>query len=155
MDKEHTCCVTGHRDLTEEQKTFVELRLMDEVAFALEDGYTRFISGFADGTDLIFAGIVAIYKAARPGVTLEAAIPNRSRLKTKDPVFQRLLAVCDKVNVLSEGYDPGVFDRRNRWMVDQSSRVIAVHDLRASGGTVRTMRYAEKRGLDIREIFLP
>lgn len=150
----YTCCVTGHRELSEEQKVCAALKMLDEVTFALEDGYTRFLSGFADGADLIFAHIVALCREKHPEMTLEAAIPHRKRLNSKNPEFQRLIKLCDKVTVLSEQYDRGVYDRRNRWMVDESSRLIAVHDLRTTGGTYRTLLYAEKQGLDIREIIL-
>ena len=54
-----TCCVTGHRDIPAEKKGLVEEALRREVAAAIEDGYTRFISGFAEGADLMFAAIVA------------------------------------------------------------------------------------------------
>ena len=54
-----TCCVTGHRDIPVEKKDFVEEALRREVASAIEDGYTRFISGFAEGADLMFAAVVA------------------------------------------------------------------------------------------------
>ena len=54
-----TCCVTGHRDIPAEKMDFVKEALQREVAAAIEDGYTRFISGFAEGADLMFAAIVA------------------------------------------------------------------------------------------------
>lgn len=54
-----TCCVTGHRDIPVEKKDFVEEALRREVASGIEDGYTRFISGFAEGADLMFAAVVA------------------------------------------------------------------------------------------------
>ena len=54
-----TCCVTGHRDIPKEYLDYVEQELRREVQAAIEDGYTRFISGFAEGADLMFAAIVA------------------------------------------------------------------------------------------------
>jgi len=41
------CCVTGHRDIPAERISYVEQELRREVRAAIEDGYTRFISGFA------------------------------------------------------------------------------------------------------------
>ena len=58
MDKK-TCCVTGHRDIPAERIAYVEQELRREVRAAIEDGYTRFNSGCAEGTDLMFAAIVA------------------------------------------------------------------------------------------------
>ncbi|WP_417092331.1 VirD4-like conjugal transfer protein, CD1115 family [Intestinimonas timonensis] len=70
-----TCCVTGHRDIPAEKKGLVEEALRREVAAAIEDGYTRFISGFAEGADLMFAAIVAEAKKENGSLFLEAAIP--------------------------------------------------------------------------------
>ena len=55
---EKTCCVTGHRDIPEARIAYVEQELRREVEEAIAEGYTRFISGFAEGVDLMFAAIV-------------------------------------------------------------------------------------------------
>ena len=65
MDKK-TCCVTGHRNIPAERIAYVEQELRREVQAAIEDGYTRFISGFAEGADLMFAAIVAEQKEHNP-----------------------------------------------------------------------------------------
>lgn len=129
-----TCCITGHRDIPAEKKEFVEEALRKEVAAAIEDGYTRFISGFAEGADLMFAAVVAEAKKENDGLFLEAAIPYAGRLKTKDKEFHRLLAACDGVKVISDHYVPSCYMNRNRYMVAQSQRVIAVYDGRDKGG---------------------
>lgn len=54
---EKTCCVTGHRDVPVGKEQYVEEALRKEVLAAIAAGYTRFISGFADGVDLTFAAI--------------------------------------------------------------------------------------------------
>ena len=97
---EKTCCVTGHRDIPKEYLDYVEQELQREVQAAIEDGFTRFISGFAEGADLMFAAIVAEEKARHSGLFLEAAIPYPGRLKTKDQQFQKLLKACDGVKVV-------------------------------------------------------
>mgnify|MGYP000077302512 CR=1 FL=1 len=61
---EKTCCVTGHRDVPVGKEQYVEEALRKEVLAAIAAGYTRFISGFADGVDLTFAAIVAAEKKA-------------------------------------------------------------------------------------------
>lgn len=109
-----TCCVTGHRDIPEDKRAYVETELKKEVLSAIEDGYTRFISGFAEGVDLIFAAIVAELKAQGRPVFLEAAIPHAERLKNKNQLFQKLIAACDGVNVLCDSYSRGCYFARNR-----------------------------------------
>ena len=47
-----------------------------------------------------------------------------------------------------EQYYNGCFMERNRYMVEQSGRLIAVVN-GTKGGTAATLRYAEKQGLEI------
>ena len=67
---EKTCCVTGHRDIPEARIAYVEQELRREVEEAIAEGYTRFISGFAEGVDLMFAAIVAEQMEHRPELFL-------------------------------------------------------------------------------------
>ncbi len=153
MDKEHTCCVTGHRNIPADKIQYVQIQLRQELLQAIQSGYTHFISGFAAGVDLIFAGIVADLKREYP-ITLEAAIPYPSRMNTPDEVFQCLLKECDIVKVHTDRYSKSCYMVRNRYMIDCSALVIAVHDGRKSGGTVATIRYANRKGCDLREVRL-
>lgn len=153
MDREHTCCVTGHRDIPVEKVPYVQDKLYQELLQAIQDGYTHFVSGFASGVDLMFAGIVAELKQEYP-ITLEAAIPYPGRMNTPDKVFQCLLKECDIVKVHTEQYSKSCYMVRNRYMVDCSVLVIAVHDGRKSGGTAATIRYANRMGCTLREIKL-
>ena len=149
---EKTCCVTGHRDIPKEYLDYVEQELRREVQAAIENGFTRFISGFAEGVDLMFAAIVAEEKARRPGLFLEAAIPYPGRLKSKDQQFQKLLKACDGIKVVCNTYSKSCFFQRNRYMVADSQRVIAVYDGREQGGTLFTMRDAHAAGREVRMI---
>ena len=150
MENSKTCCVTGHRDIPLEQVDRIRELLRREIFTAMEEGYTHFISGFARGADLLFADIVAEQKGRYP-ITLEAAIPYPGRMKTSDQTFQRLIRCCDVVKIHADVYDKGCYMRRNRYMVDQSQRVIAVYDGRPGGGTAATVRYA--KGKEIRVLW--
>lgn len=150
MEKIKTCCVTGHRDLSEEQRARIDELLRREILSAIEDGYTHFISGFAAGADLLFAEIVNELKASYP-ITLEAAIPYPGRMKTPDKTFQRLIRCCDVVKIHADVYFKGCYMRRNCYMVDQSQRIIAVYDGRSTGGTAATVRYA--KGKEVRVVW--
>lgn len=153
MNKAHTCCVTGHRDIPADKTQYVQMQLRQELLQAIQSGYTHFISGFAAGVDLIFAGIVADLKREYP-ITLEAAIPYPGRMNTPDEVFQCLLKECDIVKVHTDRYSKSCYMVRNRYMIDCSALVIAVHDGRKSGGTAATIKYAHKMERDVREIWL-
>ena len=144
-----TCCITGHRDIPAERMAYVEQQLRREVLEAIEAGYTRFISGFAEGTDLMFAAIVAEHKKLHPELFLEAAIPYAGRLKTRNKQFHALLQACDGIKVICQEYAPSCFMQRNRYMAWESQRVISVYDGRDRGGTLFTLRYAHTLGREI------
>lgn len=147
-----TCCVTGHRDIPEGKRSYVEAELRKAVRAAIKAGYTHFVSGMAEGVDLTFAAIVAEQKKQNPALTLEAAIPYRNRVYGKDALLQKLLPCCDEVHICTEKYGPNCFFIRNRYMVQESSRVIAVYDGRERGGTLYTMRTAHVQGKEVRVI---
>ena len=150
MEKIKTCCVTGHRDIPAERADRIRDLLRREILAAIGDGCTHVISGFAAGADLLFAELVAELKATYP-ITLEAAIPYPGRMKTPDKTFQRLIRCCDVVKIHSDTYYKGCYMRRNRYMADQSQRILAVYDGRPAGGTAATVRYA--RGKDVRVVW--
>lgn len=148
------CCVTGHRDIPDNKVGCVIEALRAEVAQAIKEGFTTFISGFADGVDLLFAEVVVEEKVRNPRLFLEVAIPYRNRTFVKDKQFQRLLANCDGVYVQQEKYAPNCLLSRNRYMVSRSQRVIAVYDGRERGGTVLPIRYACTLGKEVHIIAL-
>lgn len=149
---EKVCCVTGHRNIPADKLEYVKSELTREILEAVKDGYTLFISGFAEGTDLLFASIVADLKTEYPALALEAALPYPGRIKTPDALFHKLIAECSIVGVHSRNYQPSCFMKRNRIMVWKSQRVIAVYDGREKGGTLFTMRYAHTQERDVRVI---
>lgn len=147
-----TCCFTGHRELPQEKRPEVEAAIRQELMAAIEDGYTRFLCGFAKGADLMFAALVAELKGQFPGLRLMAAIPYLSRLYQKDRAFHDLVAACDDMKIISEERTRDCYLARNRYMVDESSRVIAVYDGREKGGTKYTIHYANKQEKEVRTI---
>ena len=104
--KTKVCCVTGHRDIPAKWITYVEQNLRQEVLEAIEARYTRFISGFAGGTDLMFAAIAAEEKKRHPELFLEAAIPYGGRLKTRNEQLHALLQACHSMKVICQEYTP-------------------------------------------------
>lgn len=149
-----TCCITGHRNIPAEQVGHIKKSLEQEVDRAISNGFTCFISGFADGVDLLFAGIVAERIAKDPALKLIAAIPYRRRLDTlkKSERTKALIDLCAEIYVAAEDYRPSVYAKRNRYMVERSDRVIAVYDGREKGGTVGTIRLAHIMKKELREI---
>ena len=154
--EEKTCCVTGHRDIPDEQMAYVKEGLRRAVEQAIQDGYTRFLSGFAVGADLCFAEIVAEKCRENPALRLEAVIPYRKRFLAleRNEDTRALLGVCTNIEIIREEYRPDVYRKRNRFMVEQSARVIAVYDGRKKGGTAATIHLAHAMQKELREIFV-
>ena len=148
------CCVTGHRDIPQEQIGYVKDSLRREILTAVSDGYTGFMSGFAEGVDQYFAEIVIELKQTNPDLQLMAAIPTRQRFNSlqKKPETKAMLDQCSDIAVIREEYHPSVYSHRNRYMVERSGRVIAVYDGREKGGTVGTIRFAHTLRKELREI---
>lgn len=148
------CCVTGHRDIPAGQIGHIKKSLEQEVDRAISDGFTCFISGFADGVDLLFAEIVAEKITKNLALKLIAAIPYQKRLDTlrKAERTKALIDLCAEIYIAADDYRPSVYAKRNRYMVEHSDRVIAVYDGREKGGTVGTIRLAHTMKKELREI---
>ncbi len=153
MEKK-TCCVTGHRDLPQKEINDVKTALRREIEKAVKDGFTCFMSGFAEGADQYFAEIVMEMRKSNPALELVAVIPYRKRLdnlREKKRTYE-MLEACADVVVIREEYQPSVYSHRNRYMVEHSDRVIAVYDGREKGGTAGTIRFAHILKKELREI---
>ena len=148
--RKKTCCVTGHRYLPQKEINYVKAALRREIDSAVADGFTRFMSGFADGVDQYFAEIVLEKKKTNPALELIAVIPYQKRLDSlmeKGRTYE-MLEVCADVVVMQEKYHPSVYSHRNRYMTEHSDRVIAVYDGREKGG----IRFAHQMKKELREI---
>ena len=149
-----TCCVTGHRDLPQKEINRVKEALRKEIERAIADGFTCFMSGFAEGVDQYFAEIVLEMRRLNPALELVAVIPYQKRLDNlqKKKRTYKMLETCADIIVIREEYQPSVYSHRNRYMVEHSDRVIAVYDGREKGGTVGTIRFTHVLKKELREI---
>lgn len=152
-----SCCFTGHRpgglpwgDKQPDPRFMTMLKEQLNLAYAA--GYRRYICGMALGCDTLFAHEVLELRRLHPDICLEAAVPCPGQ-SAKWTLFQQLhyellLDMCDKVSLISQSYTPDCMMRRNRYMVDNSSRIIACFNGRPSG-TMNTIRYAMAQGLEL------
>ena len=154
IDPAFACSCSGHRPqklggFDESRPLILSIKkaLEDEIDLALRDGITTFISGGALGVDTWFAEIVLSKTArliiARPFPSQDSRWPEISRQR-----FRSILSKAEVVDVSPDPYQVWKMDVRNRWMVDHSSRLIAVFD-GTSGGTANCVNYAKKQNCSI------
>jgi uncharacterized phage-like protein YoqJ len=166
LSKETSCCFTGHRISRlpwrdhEDDPRCVKLKhtLYDAVEAVYQAGIRHYICGMATGSDLFFCEAVLALRKLHPEITLEAAVPCPEQAQRWPDALQKrylsLLSQCNFHTLVSKCYTPDCMLRRNRYMVDQSSVLIAVYNGTANprSGTCSTMLYAIRQGIEIIEI---
>lgn len=145
----NSCAFTGHREIG---FGFDIGLLMNTVEKFINEGIVRFYCGMAMGFDLIAADVVLEMKKLYPDVQLIACVPcpNQERYypENEKNKYKRILAQCDKVEVLSDGYYNGCMFVRDRFMVDNSNRVLAYMN-KPVGGTAYTVKYAKSKKKEV------
>ena len=158
--RQETCCFTGHRpgkltwryDELDHRCVALKRRITDAVELAYEQGFRHFLCGMAMGCDLYFCEAALALRERHPDVTVEAAIPCPTQADAWPPAqrerYDRLVAACDFETMVSGQYTSACMLRRDRYMVDHASLLIAAFD-GTSGGTRYTVEYALNQGLAI------
>lgn len=147
METEHTCCFTGHREIHSLAMKPLQKALKKTLQELINEGYSQFISGGALGFDLVAAETIINLKRKHPHIRLTMALPCRNQdafwNQEQKAKYYAILSLADDIVYTAESYHKGCMFKRNRYMVDNASCVVAylTHD---SGGTKYTVDYAEK-----------
>lgn len=167
MDRAVSCAFTGHRpgalpwgaDESDPRCVALKARLDELLRQVYQEGCRHFICGMARGADFYFCEGVIRLRGELPGIVLEAAVPfaeQSRRWSGEDRERHReLLAQCDMETLIQQLHSPTCMHRRNRYMVDHASRLIAVYNGQpGASGTLHTIHYAMRQGLrvDILEV---
>lgn len=104
------------------------------------------------GVDLWAADIVIELRRYNKDLKLMCVIPFEG-MEDRWPVdwkkhFNLVRKQADHVQVLSDRYSPDVYQNRNQWLVNHSSRLIAVFNGEPSG-TGNTIQYAQEQGMGL------
>ena len=140
MNKETTCCFTGHRphklpfllDEDHPQYRLLEQRLTKEILekILMHDCDT-FLTGMAQGVDMLCAELVLkLRKLIGVPLRLVCVIPYLAQAQRWDTAEQARYK-----SILA----------RNRFLVDHSMHIIAVYDGMSAGGTKYTLDYAMRK----------
>ncbi len=169
------CCVTGHRPIgfpfdyhasdpfKDDLRAchFAEIYheiLEKEVEKLINEGYTHFISGMADGADLDFAELIIKNREYYENIILEAALPyptNIKKLIEGNKIRKaNILSKANLIHTVSDHYFNGCMQKRNSYMVDKSDLVFAIWNGEKKGGTWNTISYVIKQNKPIRYIML-
>jgi uncharacterized phage-like protein YoqJ len=162
---EKTLCFTGHRpnklggydyNHPENVKIIVKLKALIK-RYIERRGINTFISGMALGIDMWSALIILSLKKKYPHIKLVCAIPCIEQYKkwNKDDtkMYHEILEQADEVYYVSnEPYTAWCMTDRDKWMVDNTSHVIAVWNEDEDGGTWQTVKYAVKRQRPIMQL---
>ena len=127
-----------------------------EIRKVVADGYKTFLYGGALEVDTWAAQIVLRLKEKLP-LTLIAVLPFPDYNKTvKNNTYQFTLAASDRIIYVDNKKKMAALAARDQYMLDCSSRLIAVYDERSHlhNGTYRALCYAKEKGFEIRQICL-
>ncbi|MBD5080609.1 MAG: DUF1273 domain-containing protein [Ruminococcaceae bacterium] len=138
-----TVCFSGHRIITEPLNE-VKSRLATAITDCIKDGVTNFIAGGALGFDILAEQAVIELKGK---LTLALPCPPEEQTarwtKDQQSIYNEILRKANEVLVISPHYFNGCMQKRNRFMVDNSTKLICY--LRQNrGGTFYTVNYASK-----------
>lgn len=160
MEREKTCCFTGHRpdklpwgtDERDPRCLALKGSMEREIEGLYLRGYRHFISGMARGADLYFVEAALALREKYPDLTVEGAVPCQSQAdrwpEKERRRWRACLDACDLETMVQQNYDRWCMHRRDRYMVDRSAAVLAAFD-GTPGGTMYTLNYAMDRRLEI------
>lgn len=163
IDKSTTCCFTGHRgrdlpfggDVSKQGVRNLISTIQLVCAQAYNEGYRTFITGMAEGADIMCGSVVMDMMNLKEfsDIRLICAMPYKEQRKElKKPadryIHSLLLDRAEAVVITGQAEDRGRYKARNRFMVEHSSALIAVYKSKQSGsGTLQTINMAKKAGL--------
>lgn len=157
-DIENTVCFTGHRPREFPNKgdtnSLAVKRILSvlylKIYTAIQEGYTTFITGMSTGVDMWAANFVLELKEEFSYIKLICVLPCKEQCINfsyeEKAEYREILLQADKVICLSEEYQKDCMRKRNQYMVNHSSKIIAFCKKRRSG-TGMTINMAVKKGI--------
>ena len=146
------CCFTGHRIIPEDEYAAIQKRLEKKMIKPIRQGIDYFCAGGALGFDTMAALTVLKLKQKFPSIWRVLALPCRDQTKSWQgediKIYNQILEQADLVVYVSEQYYPGCMQKRNRYMVDNSS-VCLCYLTKQTGGTAYIVNYAKQKGVRI------
>ena len=153
--KEFTCCFSGHRDISYTEIPYIKRTIRREIEELIENGVIYFGVGGARGFDTIVSKEIIKMKKKYSQIKLIIVLPcgdHNIKWKLKDKIqYFFIKKKADKIKVLSPKYYNRCMLVRNEHLVNNSSYLIC-YIRKSTGGTAYTLKYAEKKKLNIIKI---
>ena len=158
---ETTCAFTGHRpksfpwkyDETASDCVLLKEVLMAQIEALADRGVTDFLSGMAQGTDLWGSEIVLDLKKKNPALKLHCVLPCKGQeskwTASAQELYRSILVQANEVIYVRQAYSRDCMMKRNRYLVDHSSILLAVYNGTRRSGTGATVRYAQQLNREI------
>lgn len=158
---EAACAFTGHRPKSfpwkynEAAPDCVLLKevLTEQIKVLADRGVTDFLSGMAQGVDLWCAQIVLELRKKNPALRLHCILPcegqeSRWAVSAQEH-YHSILAQANEVIYVGRKYSRNCMLKRNRYLVDHCSVLLAVYNGSRRSGTGATVRYAQQISREI------
>ena len=159
IDKDKTVAFTGYREDKIKISTnnpdichIIKIKLREKLLDLYNNGYTTFLSGMAEGFDMIAADVVLDLKKEYSDIALVSVIPFTGQTLSFTPQqtehHNDILNNCDSKIILYEHYFKGVFFLRNDFLINNCSYLVTYYDGQ-KGGTQYTNGKAKKNLIPI------
>lgn len=154
IEKSKALAVTGHRDLQSDLDINILHTVFNQ---AVQEGYKYFLIGMAIGFDSLCFRILEDIRTQNPEkqIKLIACVPCKEQdakfTDKQKQEYKRMLESADDVEYISENYNKWCMQKRNRFLVDNSS-VLVSYLRRNTGGTYYTVNYAKTTGIKLIEL---
>lgn len=164
IDTSQTVAFTGYRpekikkSQPDNDFLFAEIqaRLLSAIHSLAERGYKTFLSGMAEGFDLMAASAVLLARNSFPEIELICVVPFPEQAQRFEPFWKdehaRVIKEGGKLITISNQYHSGVFHRRNDYLIDNSSVLVCYYHGQP-GGTHYTVGCARLCGMEIVNLF--
>lgn len=158
---EAACAFTGHRPKSFPWKyneaapgcVLLKEFLTEQIKVLADRGITDFLSGMAQGVDLWCAQIVLELRKKNPALRLHCILPcegqeSRWAVSAQEH-YHSILAQANEVIYVGRKYSRNCMLKRNRYLVDHCSILLAVYNGSRRSGTGATVRYAQQISREI------
>ncbi len=155
------CAFTGHRpksfpwkyNETAPDCVLLKEVLAKQIKLLAERGVTDWLSGMAQGVDLWCAQIVLDLRKENPALKLHCVLPCEGQESkwsaSAQERYRSILEQANEVVYVGQEYSRDCMLERNRYLVDHSTILLAVHNGTWRSGTGATIRYALKKNRKI------